>query len=112
MAATSPAMTESEVAQSSFTPTTSLRRHHGHARIFGANAFRYWREVQRGAALVGAAAGDEKAMLTGNDVALAQRRVVVDLDGRQPDLVTAVAGAARDQFGAVAKRIRQVGIRI
>ena len=48
-----------------------------------------------GAAPVGAAAGDQKAVLAGDDVALAQRRVVLDLDRRETDLVLAVAGAAR-----------------
>ena len=47
---------------------------------------------------------------TGDDVAFAQRRIVLDLDRRQPELILAVAGAAGDHLGAIAKRVRQFGI--
>ena len=40
----------------------------------------------------------------------AKRRIVLDLDRREPDLVLAVAGAPRDDLVAVAERIRQFGI--
>src|ERR1700722_18942050 len=61
-------------------------------------------------ASVSAAARDHQPVGTGDEVALADCRVVLDADGREPELVLAVAGAAVDDFVAIAKRIRQFGI--
>src|SRR5436190_17836770 len=88
----------------------SLPRHHRHAAIFGADLFGGGREIQFGAALVGAAADDQKTVRAGNDIALAQRRIVLDLDRRETDLVLAVAGAAADELVAIAERVRQLRI--
>ena len=82
----------------------------GSAGIFGADLVGGRREIQLGAAPVGAAAGDQQAILAGDDVALAQRRIILDLDRRETELVLAVAGAAADEFIAKAERVRQVGI--
>src|SRR6202158_2599206 len=89
-----------------------FRRHCRHTLIARAHLLRGGREIQRRAAFVGAAAGDHQPVGTGYDVTLAKRRVVLDVNRRETDLVLAVAGASRDQFVAIAKRIRQFGIRL
>ena len=43
-------------------------------------------------------------------LSLAQRRIVLDLDRRKSDLVLAVAGAAADEFVAIAEGVRQLRI--
>src|SRR5439155_27149867 len=88
----------------------SLPRHHRHALIARLDALRGRGEIQRCAAFVGAAADDRQPVLAGDDVALAQGRIVLDLDLRQPDRILAVAGAAGDELVAVAERVRQLGV--
>src|SRR5882757_4061303 len=91
-------------------PHYSLLRHHGQALIPGADLVGGGREIQLSPAPVGAAACDQKAVLAGDDVALAQRRVALDLDRRETDLILAIAGAAADELVAIAERVRQVRI--
>src|SRR5260370_13890604 len=90
----------------------SLRRHHRHALIAGADPVGGGREIQRRAALVDAPGGHQRTAGTDHDVALAKRRVVFDLDRCEADLLTAVAGASRDDLVAIAERIRQFPIRL
>src|SRR6266849_7942255 len=87
-----------------------LRRENRHALIARAHRQRSRREIQRRAALVGAAAGDHEPVAAGDDVPLAKRRIVFDSDRGQTDLILAVAGASRDQLVAVAKRVGKFGI--
>jgi len=92
------------------TQSPLLPRHDRHSSILRADLVRGGREIQFGAAPVGAAACDQKTVLAGDDVAPAQRRVVLDLDRRQTNLILAVAGAAADEFVAIAERVRQLRI--
>src|SRR5207237_975947 len=90
----------------------SLRRHHWYALIARTNFFRGGREIQCCATLVGASASNHQPVGTRHDVALAKRRIVLDLDPRYTDLVLAVAATARGQLVAIAKRIRQFRVRL
>src|SRR3954469_20975653 len=79
---------------------TLLPRHHWRALIARLDPIRCRREIQRRAASVGAAAGHQQPVLTGHEIALAQRRVILDLDRGQPDRVLAVAGASGNELVA------------
>src|SRR5689334_6516141 len=61
----------------------------------------------RPAPAIGCTVGDDQTVLAGNDVALSDRLVVLDADGREPDGILAIAGAALDDLLAVLKRVRQ-----
>ena len=76
-----------------------------------------WRAIRSGAgekftsrAALVAPAGNDQAVGAGDDVALAQGRIVLDLDRGETHRILAVAGAARDDLVAVAERVRQLGI--
>src|SRR5258708_30959612 len=70
------------------------------------------RKIERRAASGGARGGYQRTGGTDRDVAVAKRRVVFDLDRCEADLITAVAGASRDDLVAIAERIRQFRIRL
>ena len=55
-------------------------------------------------------AGDHQPVLAGDDVALAQRRIVIDIDLGEPETILAVAGAAGDDLGAIFERILQLAV--
>src|SRR3954466_11711625 len=87
-----------------------FRRYHRHMPASQARGFRDRRQVQRRAAFVRTTARNHQSVIAGNDVALAQRRILFDLDRSKADLILTVAGASGHNLGSVAERIRQLRI--
>src|SRR5262245_17959227 len=91
-------------------PAESLRRDHRDAVVTRLQFLGCRREAHR-SPLVGAArVRDHKSVRAGDDVPLTERRVILDVDLCEAELVLAVAGAPRDDLLAVAEGIRHLRI--
>src|SRR4051812_18091438 len=86
-------------------------RHHRRMPEALLDLLRRRREFHRRAAPL-ALAGHHEAVGAGDDVAAAQGRVLLDADLREAQRILAVAGAALDDFVAVAEGVGQLGIRL
>ena len=81
-----------------------LLRHDRHVAEGRLEERRKWREIQRGVPAV-AGVRHHQAILARDDVALAQGRIVLDVNLCKPGC--AVAAAARHDLGAIAEGVRQ-----
>src|ERR1700744_6329694 len=88
------------MSQTVCAPFALLPRHHRDLLEARLHLVRQRREIRlRVLAAIGIC--DDEPVGAGNDVALAQGRIVLDRDRCEARLVFAVAGAARDYFGAI-----------